>query len=128
MKQNDTKYHQLYLMLEDADDYYPKEDRRELLSLIKELYEENQELLNEEDDKGKYGIRCKTIPEDSRYSDTHEQFFQTKSKRDDVYDDWINDRYWDKIFETGLQYRTPSPNIHGIIKVFKEGDKIYEEI
>ena len=33
MKQNDSKYHQLYLMLQDADDYYPKEDRKELLDL-----------------------------------------------------------------------------------------------
>ena len=127
MKQNDTKYHQLYLMLQDADDYYPKEERKELLDLIKELHEDNQALIEEDNDKGKYGIRCKTIHDDSRWSDSHEQFFKTKSKRDDVFDDWINGRCWDEIFETELQYRTPSPNVHEIEKVFKEGRNIYKE-
>lgn len=27
-----------------------------------------------------------------------------------------------------LEYPTPSPNVHEIMKVFKEGDKIYEEL
>ena len=127
MKQNNTKYHQLYLMLKDADDYYPKEDRKELLDLVKELYEENQELLRKEDYKGRYGITYNTIQEDSRYSDKHEQFFATKQKRDNIYDDWVDGRYWDKIFETDLQYKTPSPNVYEIKKVFKESGKIYEE-
>jgi len=127
MKQNDSKYHQLYLGLKDADDYFPKESRKEMLSLIKELYKENQDLLNEDDDKGKYGIRYKTIGELSKWSDTGYQFFRSKSKRDDVYDDWINGRYWDKIFETELQYRTPSPNVHEIVKIFKESGNVYDE-
>ena len=127
MKQNNTKYHQLYLMLKDADDYYPKEDRKELLDLVKELYEENQELLRKEDYKGRYGITYNTIQEDSRYSDKHEQFFATKQKRDNIYDDWVDGRYWDKIFETDLQYKTPSPNVSEIKKVFKKSGKIYEE-
>lgn len=128
MKQNDTKYHQLFLMLKDADDYYPKKDRKELLELIKELYGDNQELLNDKDDSGKYGIRYKTIHDDSSYSDTYTQFFRTKQKRDDVYDDWINDRRWDSILETELQYPTPSPNIHDIVKIFKEGSNVYDEM
>ena len=128
MKQNDSKYHQLYLMLKDVDDYFPKEERKELLDLIKELYQDNQELLNDKDDEGKYGLRYKTVHDDSRYSDKHVQFFTTKQKRDNVFDDWINDRYWDNIFETELEYRTPSPNVHDIVKVFKEGGNVYEEI
>ena len=103
MKQNDTKYHQLYLMLNDADDYYPKEDRKELLDLIKELYEENQKLSNNANNKGKYGIKCKTIHDDSSYSDKHEQFFESKKQRDCVYDDWIENRYWNKVLN--LNYR-----------------------
>lgn len=42
MKQTDSKYHQLYLMLQDADDYFPKEDRKSLLELIKEMYIDTQ--------------------------------------------------------------------------------------
>lgn len=128
MKQNDSKYHQLYLMLKDADDYYPKEDRKEMLNLIKELYEDNQELINDKDDDGKYGIRYKTVHDDSKWSDKHTQFFRTKRKRDDVFDDWINERYWDAILETELQYPTPSPNVHDIAKVFKEGENVYDEV
>jgi len=127
MKQNDSKYHLLQLGLKSADDYFPIEDRKELLDLIKELYNENQSLIEEKDNKGKYGIAYKTVHEDSKWSDKHEQFFAAKSKRDDVYDDWINDRYWDSTFEQELQYRTPSPNVHDIKKVFREGGKTYEE-
>jgi len=128
MRQNDSKYHQLYLMLQDADDYFPKEDKKELLELIKELYKDNQEIVDIRDDRGKYGIRFKTVGDDSKFSDKHEQFFVIKSKRDNVYEDWINERYWDKIFEIPLQHPTPSPNVHNIIKVFREGKNIYEEI
>ena len=128
MKQNDSKYHQLFLMLQEAKDYFPKEDRNELLNLIKELYEDNQMLDKDNDDNGKYGIRYKTIPEDSCWSDKHEQFFSSKQKRDNVFDDWINNRYWDSILDTELQYRTPSPNVYDIVKVFKEGNNIYDEI
>jgi len=64
MKQNDTEYHQLYLMIKDADDYFPKEDIKELLNLIKKLYEDNQELINEKDSEGKYGIRYKNVNKD----------------------------------------------------------------
>ena len=127
MKQNDSKYHQLYLMLQDADDYYPKEDRKELLDLIKELHSDNEDLLGDLDDYGRYGIRFKTIGEDSFHADTDEQFFRTKSKRDNVFDDWINDRCWDSIFNQELQYRTPGLNIHDIEKVFKESCVIYTE-
>jgi len=128
MKQNDTKYHLLYLMLKDADCYFPKEDRKELLDLIKELYKSNQKFINEKDENGKYGIRYKTIHDDSKYSDNHTQFFASKRKRDDVFDDWINERYWDSIFEMELEYPKPTPNLHDVIKVFKEGKNIYDEL
>lgn len=128
MKQNDSEYHQLYLMLKEEDDYFPKSSRKPLLDLIKKLYEDNEELLNKSDDKGKYGIRYKTIGEDSRYSDSHTQFFRTKKKRNDVFDDWINERYWDSILDTELQYPVPYPNVHKIIKIFKEGKNTYDEI
>ena len=127
MKQNDSKYHQLYLMLKDEDDYFPKEDRKYLLNLIRELYENNQALLNIVDNEGKYGIEYKTIHDDSRWSDTHTQFFRSKKKRDNVFDDWINKRSWDSIMQTDLQYPTPVPNIHNIVKIFKEGENIYKE-
>lgn len=127
MKQNDSKYHLLYLELKNADDYFPKEDRKELLDLIKELYDEHNDLLNKDDDNGKYGIRYKTIEEDSRWPDSHTQFFSSKEKRDNVYDDWINNRYWDSVFEDYLEYPTPGPNINEIEKIFKESDKIYIE-
>ena len=125
MRQNDTKYHQLYLMLKD--DHNDGSNKGELLSIVKELYHNYIELIEIIDNKGKYGIRYKTIGEDSSSSDTYEQFFNTKTKRDDVYDDWINDRYYDLIFDEYLQYPTPSPNCHDIIKIFKENGVIYEE-
>ena len=128
MKQNDSKYHLLYLTLQNEDDWYPKEDRKEVLELIKELYEENGKLVKEKDDEGKYGIRYSTIGCDDSCSTISEQFFFTMKKRDDVYDDWINEGYWDSIFNTELEYPRPSPNLNVIAKVFKEGGKIYEEI
>jgi hypothetical protein len=128
MKQNNSKYHELFLMLKDADDYFPKEDRVELLNLIKDLHEDwilDNEL---EDSKGKYGIKYTTIHDDSRYFDHHEQFFSTKEKRDFVYDDWNNGAYWDNIFNQELEYPTPTPNFGNMKKIFKEGGSIYEEI
>lgn len=127
MKQNDSKYHHLYLMVND-NKFYAWEGKEEILKLIKDIYEDHQEIIKEKDDDGKYGIRFKTIHDDSSYSDTHEQFFMTKQRRDNVYDDWINGRHWDSILDTELDYRTPSPNVHDIVKVFKEGEsKVYEE-
>jgi hypothetical protein len=114
-------------MLRDEDDYFPKEDRKELLNLIKDLYNEHIELVENKNDKGKYGIRYKTIHDDSKYSDTSEIFFRLKSIRDKVFDDWQNGLYWDNIFEQELEFRLPSPNFHGAIKIFREGKEIYEE-
>lgn len=120
MKQNDTKYHELYLMLQDENIYLPSvEDRNKLLTLIKELYSDNSNLIKKEDDNGKYGIRYKTIGEDSSYSDTKEQFFSSKEKRDKIYDDWVNNCSWDSILNLELEYPTPTPNIHDIVKIFK---------
>jgi len=120
MKQNDSKYHLLYLSLKDADEWFPKEDRKELLDLIKQLYEDNQKLVKNKDDEGKYGIRYSTIGCDDSYSTISEQFFSSKKRRDDVFDDWGKGGYWDDIFNTELSYPRPSPNLHNIIKIFKE--------
>lgn len=122
MKQNDSKYHLLYLKLKEEG------CEKEVLELVKDLYQENQELLSEKDDEGKYGIRYKTIHDDFGYADKHEQFFLSKEKRDNVFEDWMEGRFWDRIFNTELEYRTPSPHVHDIVKVFKESGKIYEEI
>jgi hypothetical protein len=127
MKQNDSKYHLLYLQLKDFNAYFPLEGRKYLLDLVKDLYNEHQALIEAKDDCGKYGIAYNTIDEDSSRSDKHEQFFDTKAKRDAVYDDWINDRVWDTIFDQDLRYRTPAPNVHEIKKIFKESGVIYEE-
>lgn len=125
MKQNDSKYHELYLMLKDADDYFPKEERTELLNLIKELYNDNVD--NIDDSKGKYGIKYRTVHDDSKHHDEHIKFFRSKAFRDKVFDDWENERYWDAIMYQELEYPTPSPNFHNAIKVFKEGKEVYEE-
>lgn len=126
-KQNDSDYHYLYLTLKDTDDYFPKEDRAELLKIVKRLYNEYQNHEEERDEDGTYGLRYKTVHDDSKYSDTHEQFFSSKLKRDNVLADWENDLYWDSVFEEELQYRCPSPNYLGAVKIFKHGGKIYEE-
>lgn len=124
-KQNYSDYHYLYLTLKDTDDYFPKEDRTELLTIIKKLYDKYQD--SEEDDDGTYGLRYKTIHDDSSYYDTHEQFFNSKIKRDNVLSDWEEGLYWDNVFQEELQYRTPYPNFVGAIKIFKHSGKIYEE-
>ena len=126
-KQNDSNYHYLYLTLKDTDDYFPKEDRKELLKIVKKLYDNHQESESERDEDGTYGLRYKTIHDDSSYYDTYDQFFNSKLKRDCVLDDWDNGLYWDNIFEEELQYRTPSPNYAGAVKIFKHSGKIYEE-
>lgn len=125
MKHKKSKYHKLYSLLKNADDYFPLEDREEVLDLVKELYQDNNVIEGKLDKDGKYGIKYKTIEEDSKFTDTHTDFFLSKEKRDAIYDDWINDRYWDIELDTELFYS--SPNLHNIEKVFKEGDKIYVE-
>lgn len=125
MKQNDSKYHQLYLLVKDSKDFICEDDKTDILKTIKELYHEHIEYIN--DSNGKYGIRYTTCHDDSRYQDKHTQFFISKEKRDNVYDDWINDRYWDNIFNEELEYRTPSPNVGDIKKIFKYDGHIYDE-
>jgi len=127
MKQNDSKLHQLYLKIQKASDYFTDEDKKDMLKAVKEIYAEHEKIIKKNDKNGKYGIRYKTRGEDSSWSDTHEQFFSTKEKRDNVYIDWENDRTWDDIFDDELQYGTPGLNIHDIVKIFKENKKIYEE-
>ncbi|AGO49517.1 hypothetical protein Phi4:1_gp104 [Cellulophaga phage phi4:1] len=127
MNQNDTPYHELFLSIKGADDYWPVEEREEVLSLVKKLHDREQDRLAEEDEEGKYGLRYKTIHDDSRFSDTHEQFFSSKSKREKVFLDWKKGVTWDSIFETELEYPTPGGNFHGMVKIFKEGTKTYEE-
>lgn len=114
-KQSDTKYHKLYLALQNVDDYFPKEDRVELLSMIKDLYNEHCEVKS----KGSYGISYKTIHDDSSYSDSFTKFFESEKERDDVYEDWVNFKTWDKVFEQELKYPVPTPNVYRITKVFK---------
>jgi hypothetical protein len=127
MEQKRSKYHKLYSLLREADDYFPIEDREEVLELVKELYKDNNIVQKDLDKNGKYGISYKTIHDDSRFSDNHTSFFSSKKKRDEVYDDWINGRNWDTELNTELFYPTPTPNVHKITKVFKEGKEIYEE-
>lgn len=125
--QNNTKFHELYLILKSADDYFPKEDRKELLKLIKELYESEIDRNELEDENGTYGIAYTTIHDDSSYYDHHTKFFSSKEKRDNVYQDWFKGLYWDNIFECELEYPTPTPNFGNMEKIFKHGDKIFFE-
>lgn len=125
--QNDSKYHQLFLMLKDADDYFPKEDRTDVLKLVKELYNEHQQYIEDNDKHGKYGISFTTIHDDSKHLDRDTVFFSSKEKRDNVFIDWTNGSYWDDIFEEELQYPKPGPNLGNLQKVFKEGGLTYKE-
>ena len=54
-------------------------------------------------------------------------FLPQREKRDNVYDDWMCGRYWDKILDEELEYATPTPNIHEVVKVFKESGLTYLE-
>ena len=123
MKQNDTKYHQIYLELKEAKNYFPKKDRSDLLKTIKDLYNEFLELVSNESGNGKYGIRYSLIGEDSSYPTTYQIFFRTKCIRDNIYDDWINGRHWDNIMNQELEFPTPTPNIFNIKKIFKESEQ-----
>lgn len=125
--QNKTKYHELYQFLNKLEETYYIADISNMKELVKNLYKEYNEFISEKDDEGKYGIRYKTIHDDSSYSDVYEQFFISKEKRDKIYDDWMNDLYYDNIMEIHLPYPTPSPNVHSIEKIFKNDEKIYNE-
>lgn len=126
-QQNDTKYHQLFLMLKTADDFFPKEERKELLDLVKDLFDDYSEKLQQKDYDGKYGIRYSTIHDDSRFADKHQQFFSSLERRDKVYDDWEKGYHWDTIFDKELEYPVPGPNFHNMFKIFKEQGKVYDE-
>jgi len=114
-------------MIQNLDDWNTEKDRKIILKTLKELYNEFDYIDQDLDDKGSYGIRYKTVNEDSFYADTHEQFFRTELKRDQVFEDWNEDRYWDKTFNQELQYRVPTPNFYNPIKIIKNNGKIYIE-
>ena len=81
MRQNDSKYHELFIMLNDPHDYLTQDDKDTILAIIKELYHDHQALLKAKDDCGKYGISYKTVDEDSMHSDSSMQFFASKGKK-----------------------------------------------
>lgn len=122
----ETKYHKLYTDLRDAEEFFPKEDRKTLLETIKELYNENQELLMGKNEYGNYGVAFKTIHDDSKYPDQHYEFFTTIKERDYVFENYEKGLYYDKIFEQYLPYHScVYNNFHDVQKVVKVGNEIY---
>lgn len=125
MKQANTEFHKLYNDIVNMDDYSPLENRKNILKQVKDLFNHYSNIEEDLNDNGNYGIRYKTIHDDSRYPDTSEVFFLTEKDRDNVFEDWSNGLYWDNIFEQDLKYRTPGTNFHDAVKIVRIGKKIY---
>ena len=128
-KQCNTEFHRLHKMISDMECYTELEDRKPILDLVKELFLENQELVSSDGETGSYGIRYKTIHDDSMHHDNHELWFTSEGERNAIITDWENDVYWDNTFETEVNHRTPSPNYNEslTVKVHRVGGKIYVE-
>lgn len=126
-KQINSNYHILYNMIEALEDYDVIENKKEILSTIKQLFNEYSELKNNINNKGQFGIEYYTIHDDSSYADKYTQFFTNEKERDNVFDDWNNDRYWDNIFQQELNYRTPGSNFHNPTKIVRLNGEIYKK-
>lgn len=114
---SDTKFDNLYNVMKNTSVWFPIEKRTEILKKITEIFEDYKNLIREIDSKcNTYGICFKTIGEDSSFSDIQRQYFETKEKRDAIWDDWNNGVYWDDVFDNDVIYRTPSPNLHDMLK------------
>jgi hypothetical protein len=127
---NITKYHAIYQQLKELgnSDYQNFNDKKnKILTSLKEVYDEYLVLGKEKDFKGKWGIRFSTVGDDSKYADEFDIFFDSKTKRNNIFDDWKAEKNYDNIFDTPIAYPLPGPNLHGLKKIFKENKKIYEE-
>lgn len=124
-KQCKTDFHELIKMINSLEDYSEISNKNEMIEIIKKLYYENNKLKLRITKEMRFGIRYKTIGDDSSYSDTHEVYFLTHEERDNVFDDWSNDLYWDDLLKDDLLYRTPSPNFHSAEKIYRSNGITY---
>lgn len=124
-KQTQTGYHAIMDAINDLINYQ-EVNPAELKVLIKKLHDEHQFLKLLAAVNGSFGIRYKTSEELSMHADSNTIFFSTETERDNIYDDWKNNLYWDEAFNDVLFYRTPNPNCHDIEKIYRgENDEIY---
>lgn len=100
----ESKYHELYLILKNSDDYLPLEDKQHILDKIKTLYKDHENLLLSLDPKGDSGILCEFLNPDSKFIDKRIFFFHTKKRRDLIFDRINSGLNWDKEFDQEFSY------------------------
>lgn len=122
--QCNTEYHKLYEMIKSLEDYSEVSNKEEMKIIVKNLFNDYNKKRVAENTKGHHGIAYKTIHDDSSSSDSHTVFFTTESERNDVFDDWQHEFNFDDIFLESLTYRTPSPNLHDITKIYRDDNNI----
>lgn len=127
-KQKNTIYHEimagLILLKEEICTENVYDD---VVTKVKKAYEKYKKdiLYNDEQRTNGYGIRYKTIPDNSLHSDTHEIIFSSLELRDSVYEDWEQRKYWDELFGCELLYPYPSTNPHDFEKIYISNNIVY---
>lgn len=125
-----SNFHYLMKRIKNLEEYSEFPDKEKVLKTIELLYEEHLKLKKELSkivDYHNYGIRYKTVEEDSSYDKIHTVYFLTEQERDSIFDDWSKELYWDDVFDRDLPYRTPQPNYHSAVKIFRSNSTIYVE-
>ena len=124
-KQCNTDFHKLVKKINSLEDYSEITDKNEIIEIIEKIYYDYNRLKLRIASEMRFGIRYKTIGEDSSYSDTHEDYFMTQEERDNVFDDWKSGLYWDDLFKNDLLYKTPTPNFHNAEKIYRSNGITY---
>jgi hypothetical protein len=146
-KQCESDFHKLIESIKLLEDYSEIANKEELISLITKIRKEYEHFKRVVSNKGCYGIKYKTIHDDSSWFDKHEIYFLTEKERDDVFDDWSHglcwfDKheiyfltekerddvfddwshglYWDETFDDNILFPTPSPNFYDAEKIYRD--------
>jgi hypothetical protein len=130
-KQCESDFHKLIESIKLLEDYSEIANKEELISLITKIRKEYEHFKRVVSNKGCYGIKYKTIHDDSCWFDKHEIYFLTEKERDDVFDDWSHGLYWDETFDDNILFPTNSPNFYDAEKIYRDKKskikKIYHE-
>ena len=124
-----SDYQTLYDKISTAPKWWLVEDRREVLDLITTLKVNNDKVEKILDLTGEYGIRYSSRGDDETLEKEHDIFFSTKERRNAVFKQWEEGKYFDHTFGDYLQYpqNVTSCNFHLKCKVFKREGCVYEE-
>jgi hypothetical protein len=127
--QKNTIYHQIINgLISLSNEVYTESKYDDVYNKVKQAYEEYKEIIlsNDKNRTNGYGIRYKTIHNDSNSPKNHTIIFSSVELRDSVYEDWVTRRnYWDDLFGCELLYAYPNENAHDFEKIFVSDNIIY---